>query len=254
MPDAAALGAGGGAPLTADDWRAAARAVAVARRAGAVAVSVRHITFHLSSLELQAGQAHAHGHHAHGPAPARTPARGRGSRGACRGRSRGHCAGAAPAAPLPSPSQSSSSTVAAHSEVADAAACAASALSTSTTRSRGWLRSAAFHFWRRVALRRAFFMLRNCEVASLVQYDMQCVVATTPLLAARPCGPPGPHAGSANLLPLSADSECGRVKRPPSPFSAEACSSPLLKKRLHALQMNVHAPAFYPSVPDDSEL
>ena len=60
MPDPAALGAGGDAPLTAGDWRDAARAVAVARRAGAAAVSVRHITFHLSTLDFKAGQTHAH--------------------------------------------------------------------------------------------------------------------------------------------------------------------------------------------------
>ena len=256
MPDAAALGAGGGAPVTADDWRAAARAVAVARRAGAVAVSVRHITFHLSSLELQAGQAHAHGHTMLMGQPQRVLLRTAVARVALAADA---LAAIAPALrrllryhhhhnPLLLLLQHTLKLLML------LLAPLLSALSTSTTRSRGWLRSAAFHFWRRVALRRAFFMLRNCEVASLVQYDMQCVVATTPLLAARPCGPSGPHAGSANLLPLSADSECGRVKRPPSPFSAEACSSPLLKKRLHALQMNVHAPAFYPSVPDDSEL
>ena len=77
MPDPAALGAGGGTPLTASEWRDAARAVAVARRAGAAAVSVRHLTFHLSTLDFHAGQTHAHGHHAHGPA--RATARGRGS-------------------------------------------------------------------------------------------------------------------------------------------------------------------------------
>ena len=241
--------------MTASEWRDAARAVAVARRAGAAAVSVRHLTFHLSTLDFHAGQTHAHGHHAHGPA--RATARGRGSRGARLDRSRGHCAGAAPAAPLPSPSATSPSADAAQCAVADAAACAASATGTSTPRSRGWLRSAAFHFWRRVALRRAFHVLCNSAVASVVQCDipMQCVVAATPLLAARPCEPSGPpSAGSANLMPLSAACEYGRVKRPPSPSSAEASSSPLLQKPLHKKQMSVHAPAFYPPMPDDSVL
>ena len=80
-----------------------------------------------------------------------------------------------------------------------------------------------------MALRRAFLMLCKYEVASIVQCDVM-------------------------PLPLSADYECGRVKRPPPPISAEAGSSPLLKKRLHKKQMNVHSPAFYPSVPEDSEL
>ena len=114
-----------------------------------------------------------------------------------------------------------------------------------------------------MALRRAFSMLCMYEAASIMQCDvmpqMQCVVAATPLLAARPCEPAGPpSAGSAKLMPMSADSEGGRVKRPPSPLSAESRSFPFLpkqiKKRLHTKRMNVHAPAFYPPVPANSEL
>ena len=258
MADPAPLGADGATPLTASEWGEAARGVALAKRVGAVAVSVRHITLHLSTLEFPSGMAHGHGHLAPGPA---RQSRRAGLRSACssaRGASRGSGRGPAGAAPgvaaSPSPSVSADDTSAETNASASAGAATAPA---APRHNRGWLRSAAFHHWRRVALRRAFSMLCMYEAASHVQCDvmpqMQCVVAATPLLAARPCEPSGPpSAGSANLMPMSPDSECGRVKRPPSPLSAEARPSPFL--RLHKKQMNVHAPAFLPSVPDNSEL
>ena len=252
MPDAVALGSDGAAPLTAGDWRDAARAVAVARRAGATAVSVRHITFHLSMLDFSTGQDHAHGSHAHGPA--RAPARGRGLRSACLGRSRGRCAGAAPAAPPPTSSAASPSAAPACA-AADAAVCAVSAPNSVPRRTRGWLRSAAFHFRRRMALRHAFSVL----VRHASDSSMQCERPPHTLHAARPCAPYGsPYAGSANPHESVGAGVWPRgVKRaassPPPSISSHDADVPSATPITSLLApMNVHAPAFYP--PDDSEL
>ena len=199
MGDAATLGAAGAAPLSASEWQDAKRAVALARRTGAAAVSVRHVTLHLNTLELAGLQAFGHGNHAAAP----ESRRGGGGRGACHrpSRSRGRttrdppsAALAASLSPLHSPSA-----VAATCESADASPPRPPA---GLRRTRAWLRSAAFHFRRSVALRHAFRMLCKSEASSVVQCDvtMQCDVATTPLPAARPCAPCGsPCTGSANL-------------------------------------------------------
>ena len=115
MADPSPLGANNGAtPLTASEWGEAAKGVAPAKRVGAVAVSVRHITLHLSTLEFPSGMAHGHGHLA--PGPARRSRRA-GLRSACcsaRGASRGSGRGPAGAAPgvaaSPSPSVSADDT------------------------------------------------------------------------------------------------------------------------------------------------
>ena len=102
--DVVAPEAAGVAPLTSSEWQEAERAVAVARRAGVVAVSVRHVTLHLSTLGLPDWQAHGHGSQVH----AHAARRGRGARDARRyslRRGGRRSAGAAPAEP---PSQSSS--------------------------------------------------------------------------------------------------------------------------------------------------
>ena len=205
MASPAALGADGAAPLTASDWKDVARAVAVARRAGLAAVSVRHITFHLSSLQVAVGNAHGNGSQAYAP-PA--VARGRGLRSAHLGprwpRSSGRSAGASPAAPPPEPSTSppptptSTCAAASHAEVVPTSAGAAAAPA-EARRHRGWLRSAAYHHWRRSALRCAFQLLLACA-----------------------------HPSAPMALSCLKDADRCGVKRPPSPSSPPSAPCPSL--------------------------
>ena len=179
------------------------------------AASVRHVAVHIGALGLADQQVHGHG----GRARARAGAPGRGVRCAqlsrpSRARGRGH-AGVAPVVC----SQPQQSVPSSHGVAPGGMAPTASngAAPTGHERTRGWLRSAAFHLWRRTALRRAF----RCFLSS-----NQC--------------------SNTAMLPSSQMdvSECagrGGVKRPHSALASTDLSAPL------SALMNPHAPAFVPT-------
>ena len=218
--DAAALEAAGAAPLSADEWRELERAASVALRVGMAAASVRHVTVHMGTLGLATQQVHGRGGRAHAHAQpysrgARSARLRPGFDGGC---GRGHT-GVAPAVPHSQPHDPQPTPNVAYGEVADPAPAGAAPVGLGRT--RGWLRSAAFHQWRRAALRRGVRMLWHCANQSASQ-------SALPL-----------------LLPHVADHDASGAqssKRPRSPSSSEASLSVSQPWGV----MNANAPPFYP--------
>ena len=185
-------------------------------RAGMVAASVRHVTVHLGTLGLSVGQAHGFGDQVQArPLPHDRGLRCARRRSDSRGRGRARVAGAAPTAPPhPSPPTTTPATTAA-AAAAVTGSSTVGAAPAGPRRGRGWLRSAAFHQWRRAAMRRAFRCFANQSLANMLPSQ-----------------------------PMDMSAECagrGCLKRPISALvSTDSCS--LLSK-----QMNPHAPAWVPS-------
>ena len=181
----------------------------------------------MATLGLATQQVHGRGGRAH--AHAEPYSRGvrsahlrPGFDGSC---GRGHT-GVAPAVPHSQPHHPQPTSSAASGAVADLAPTSAAPVGLGRT--RGWLRSAAFHQWRRAALRRGVRMLWQCARHGIAP------------MAAN-------HSALPLLLPHVADhDESGTQssKRPRSPSSSEASVS---VSQLQ-LEMNsvVHAPPFCP--------